>query len=296
MPHSSADGFAIETGHDFRSESRLLSCTMLRYESAITNLTYRVGYLVHFLSACKELLELIKVADANFMSCQEQIVIAFEVARKTLESAGVRLYTWALCPANLVPHKGAYIDLLRMLQAHEHCVDNTLRKRVRVLLMPLTSTLSISEHDQMRIDKASSSRTKPPHTVTAATTACSNSVSSASDSDTDYSSSSEGEDEYMSMPPPSALVDPTKVSSRHIPYSKPRPRKLWDSHEIPTSSEGRGSRGTSRRRSTSKEQENTAPASSQSYRPPKQRFGIFLTGKSSMNSTTRKDWVGPPAH
>lgn len=94
---------------------------------------------------------------------------------------------------------------------------------------------------------------------------------------------------------PSALVDPTKVSSRHIPHSKPRPRRLWHSHEIPTSLEGRSSRTTSRRRSSSKDQENTAPTPPQIYRPPKQRFGIFLTGKSSTN-TTCKDWTGPPAH
>lgn len=111
-----------------------------------------------------------------------------------------------------------------MMQTHEHCVDYNLRskfisrkllikrgivayfttfttlERLRVLLMPLTSTLSISEHDQVRIDKASSSRTVLPHNATASTTTCSSSLSSASDSDTFYSSSSESEDEYMSMP------------------------------------------------------------------------------------------------
>ena len=42
-----------------------------------------------------------------------------QLARKTLENAGILLYSFASCPENFVEHKKAYIELLKFLQANE---------------------------------------------------------------------------------------------------------------------------------------------------------------------------------
>ena len=41
-----------------------------------------------------------------------------QLARKTLEGAGIILYSFASCPETFVAYKEAYIDLLKMLQAN----------------------------------------------------------------------------------------------------------------------------------------------------------------------------------
>ena len=41
-----------------------------------------------------------------------------QLARKTLERAGIILYSFASCPETFVAYKKVYIDLLKMLQAN----------------------------------------------------------------------------------------------------------------------------------------------------------------------------------
>ena len=92
-----------------------------------------------------------------------------QLARKTLERAGIILYSFASCPETFVPYKKAYIDLLKMLQAHGGQENIELRGntilfipdsrstdqfsnlphpgRIQILLMPLNSNFSIQKTD-----------------------------------------------------------------------------------------------------------------------------------------------------
>ena len=46
------------------------------------------------------------------------LTIILQLSRKTLERAGIILYSFASCPETFVPYKKAYVDLLKMLQAN----------------------------------------------------------------------------------------------------------------------------------------------------------------------------------
>ena len=87
-----------------------------------------------------------------------------QLARKTLENAGIVLYSFASCPEKFVEHKKAYIELLKFLQANERQGNTELTGnpvlftfhvhrthllprpgRIRILLMPLTSNFTVQE-------------------------------------------------------------------------------------------------------------------------------------------------------
>ncbi|KAF5329401.1 hypothetical protein D9619_008976 [Psilocybe cf. subviscida] len=256
----------------------------MRCESTLAYLTYRAGYLIHLLSVIKELLDFISPPEDLFMMYQEEILTVVEAVRTTLVSAEVVPYAWASCPAELAHHKTAYIDLLTVLQKHEPSMDTRLRKRLRVLLMPLTSTLSImeSQHGRQAVSQA------VPRMQFRSASVVSDVSSTTSSSSYSTTNSDSADDD---MPPPSAFDDPVKVSSRHRPSRKPRPRRLWRSYELPTDIlKDHTSRPIVRRKrqqEKNENRENTVPEVVPFRTPQRQRFGIFMTGKSSMHNKFR---------
>jgi len=116
----------------------------------IESLTNRLGYLSSFVSAIEETLEFSSSFSLIFRYCSNEIVGLAETARKTLESAGVVPYLWASCPERLTPHKRVYVQLLRLLHSNERDIAPQLRKRLRALLMPLTSQFSITKNSDWR--------------------------------------------------------------------------------------------------------------------------------------------------
>ncbi|KIM41853.1 hypothetical protein M413DRAFT_445065 [Hebeloma cylindrosporum] len=251
----------------------------LRSQRKFADLAYRVRFLSNFLAAARELLELISPHHFNFSLYHEQIITIIELARKTLESARVLPYLWASCPERLVPHKNAYINLLRMLQSNERYVDTQSQKRLRILLMPLTSNFAI--------EKGGS---PPPARDLGKSSFTTSSVTRS------RASSPSPEPSSSTMLPPDDI--PNAYSRPHAPSlrHKPSGHRLWHSEELVTPKLRRKHRSPSPHRADKQlDQENVAPTVSFYQPPPKQRFGIFLTGKSSMMGK-HKDRTGRPTH
>ncbi|PPQ80349.1 hypothetical protein CVT25_003632 [Psilocybe cyanescens] len=265
-----------------------------RCETKIANITYRIRSLSNFISAAKELLDFFNLLPSAFLKYQGQIISIVELARKALESSGIVLFLWASCPSKLVAHKAAYIDILRMLQAKQRYVDTDSKRRVRVLLMPLTSHFSTS----------TSWASIPTGTLVAQTRTQSTVYSSISNTPEGDSPSDSRETLSSSMLPPNEFRQVDRPSRSP---AAPRHRRLWDTRELSYASVG--PRHRSRSRSPHRlqqvtegkiDQENVAPERVISFRqaPRAQRFGIFLTSRSSMlGNYNRKDRISSlPAH
>ncbi|KDR78276.1 hypothetical protein GALMADRAFT_245371 [Galerina marginata CBS 339.88] len=268
-----------------------------RCQPQIENLTYRIGSLLNFLSAAQEILDSFTLPSSRFFISQKQIITLVELARKTLESAGIVLYLWASCPERFVAHKVAYIEMLRMLQANQELVDTNLQRRLRVLLMPLTSHFSASRGQDCQSLILPSSHTPSDSRSTSFNT---HSVERTRRPSVSHEARS------SSMLPPNEFPHPERVNSHpYNPYSiSRRPPRLWHTNELASSSVTRRSRSQSPTRGSRHDadvkidQENVAPEPV-AFRqaPSRQRFGIFLTGKSSMlGNYNRKDRPGRPAH
>ena len=65
-----------------------------------------------------------------------------QLARKTLERAGIILYSFASCPETFVPYKKAYIDLLKMLQANGG-QENIELRGINVLFTPYSRSTDL---------------------------------------------------------------------------------------------------------------------------------------------------------
>ncbi|KAH9477113.1 hypothetical protein JR316_0011029 [Psilocybe cubensis] len=284
-PQSSISSFTIQ---QYPSSPEGSLAHTFRCETRIANISYQIRSLSNFVSASKDLLDFATLA-SNFSIYQNQL------ARKTLESAGIVLFLWASCPAKLTDHKASYIELLRMLRANQGHVDTESQRRVRVLLMPLTSHFSTSPSPPPSIPpRLLVTGRNPPSTD-----------SSVSNSQEIESTLQSQDDSSSSMLPPNEIrqVEPPNRS----PVA-PRHRRLWDSRELSYASVGPRHRSRSRsphrfqQQSADEklEQENVAPETTIAFRqaPRTQRFGIFLTGRSSMlgnyNRTDRNSSL--PAH
>ncbi|KAF8970691.1 hypothetical protein BDZ97DRAFT_1790520 [Flammula alnicola] len=264
-----------------------------RCQSKIATLRYRLSSLSNFLSSVSEIQEFVSPEKSNFIEYHRQIIILVELARKTLESAGVVPYLWASCPRHLMPHKAAYLDLLRILQSNEQYVDREFQKRLRVLLMPLTSKFSISECRDMDVTKDFNSNSSTQGHIPS---------SSVRYGLQNYPYPPSEEASSSSMLPPDAF--PQTNNRPHTPSSsrKSGDQRLWYRNELHTLPGERRQRSRSPRRRNNSDvqrgQENLAPESVAFQPPPsKQRFGIFLTGKSSMlGNYKRKHRTGRPTH
>lgn len=88
-----------------------------------------------------------------------------QLARKTLERAGIVLYSFASCHKAFVAHKEAYIELLKMLQA-ENWQDNTeLRGSTNYLIpdRPRANLLSNLSTPRTNSDSAHATKLKFLH-------------------------------------------------------------------------------------------------------------------------------------
>ncbi|KAF9484172.1 hypothetical protein BDN70DRAFT_872870 [Pholiota conissans] len=264
-----------------------------RCQSKIADFTYRLSSLSNLPSVLIELLHFMQSDNNHFIDYQTEIIMLIELARKKLESAGVVPYLWASCPQKFVTHKTAYVDLLRLLQSNEQYVDTKLQKRLRVLLMPLTSTFTMSPDLDIQTSRGSPSKASgaraPPH------------AGGYTHQVPQYLSSS-AQIDSSSMPPPDAFPVTDSQPQDLPPAQNPGEQRIWHSSEL------RGAYSERRARSRSPhprndanadiDQENVAPTSVPFQQPPtRQRFGIFLTGKSSMlGGYKRKDRAGRPTH
>ncbi|PPQ75787.1 hypothetical protein CVT26_001496 [Gymnopilus dilepis] len=273
----------------------------LRCEAKIANLTYRITFLSNFLSAAQQILDLVSTTDSIFSLYYEQIIILVELARKTLESAGVIVYSWASCPAELLPHKEAYFQLLKMLQLNERHVGSKLQRRLRVLLMPLTSHFSSSKKAGLqqpifRPPKSTSSASTPPSPST--------SLPNTNHKSASHEAASSS---ITMMPPPDGFPPPERAANgahtrRNHSRQRPNTDRLWHVSELVSTSKTRRHRSLSPHRSghpdIEYDRENVAPEPIPFRQAPtKQRFGIFMTGKSSIaRNQNRKDRNTRPTH
>ncbi|KJA24907.1 hypothetical protein HYPSUDRAFT_200167 [Hypholoma sublateritium FD-334 SS-4] len=270
----------------------------LIYQSKIADLTYRLGCLSNVASAAAEISQLVHSEHFNFTQYNEQIIMLIELTRKTLESAGVIPYLWASCPEHLMAHKSAYIDLLRMLRANERYVDTKFQKRLRVLLMPLTSTFTICPHSQQTVLGSTGSPSESRNLQGRI-------LSPFSDYRDAFDSASPAADlPSSSMLPPDAFpAGTTQPPSDPSPPSEPRPsgRRIWSVSDLPPLAGERRSRTRDppQRRAPSEEddRENVAPESVSFHQPVQRlRFGIMMTGRSSMLGNHNRDRTGRPNH
>ncbi|KAF8181066.1 hypothetical protein BJ912DRAFT_980201 [Pholiota molesta] len=228
-----------------------------RCQSKIADLTYRLSSLSNLPLVVSEIIQFVHSDNNYFIHYQTEIIMLVELARKNLESAGVVPYLWASCPKHLLPHKSAYVDLLRALQSNERYVDTELQKRVRVLLMPLTSTFTMSPDSDMQTSRGSPPRVTgtwlPSHT-----------------GDSRHHESQYPSLLFMSLRQPRVShADSTILAPDAFPVPN---GQAHDRPHIPRSSEQRLWHSSELR-------ENVAPTPVAFYQPPtRQRFGIFLTG------------------
>ncbi|KAF9555733.1 hypothetical protein CPC08DRAFT_820877 [Agrocybe pediades] len=256
----------------------------LRCQAKLSSLAHNLGSLSTFVHTAEELLFLSTLPNFNFPLNQKRVIALIEIARHTLlMSAGLVLYQWASCPKAFVAHKQVYMDLLKILQIHQSSVDNQNLRRLRVLLMPLTSRFIISKSGDGK------------HSSFDASTSCSPPPCSSVTTDSQHHASTPEEASLSTMPPPDGFSR-APASSSETPYRRPRTRRLWHVSELSYMSGARkyGARTRSPQRSSSSslsrahedvnlDQENVAPQAVPFRQAPRtQRFGIFMSRKPSM--------------
>ncbi|KAF4611606.1 hypothetical protein D9613_003911 [Agrocybe pediades] len=256
----------------------------LRCQAKLSSLAHNLGSLSTFVHTAEELLFLSTLSNFNFPLSQKRVIALIEIARHTLMSAGLVLYRWASCPKAFVAHKQVYMDLLKILQINQSSVDTQNLRRLRVLLMPLTSRFII-------ISKSRDGE----HSLSDASTSCSPPPRSSITTDSQHHASTPDEASLSTMPPPDGFSR-APASSSDTPYRRPRTRRLWHVSELSYMSGGRkyGARTRSPQRSSSSslsrahedanlDQENVAPQAVPFRQAPRtQRFGIFMSRKLSM--------------
>ncbi|GLB44211.1 hypothetical protein LshimejAT787_1601410 [Lyophyllum shimeji] len=246
-----------------------LAPAIVDLQANAVNLATRLGSLVHFLEAAHELRTCRNSPSHYFRRHSRKIVALVEIARRTLQSAGLQIHLFSSCPDSLAPSKAAYVDLLDMLKERRSDVDPALTERVRRLLFPLCSNFHITrkgEHPPPPLPRvtgdvkmrASSQQPRP------------------STSQSPLATSPDAVP-INPMPPPDpfpvALATPTRVAKRRV--TDP-PRRYWNVPETPP---------MRRRRSSDfdNDQENAVPPPRLTVRPLQKRFGIFCTSKTSMH-------------
>ncbi|KAF8816980.1 hypothetical protein BYT27DRAFT_7333163 [Phlegmacium glaucopus] len=224
---------------------------------------HRLSKLSTFLPAAHELLSFLSVSQ-DIIPTRKTIRL-LEVARKTLERAGIVLYSFASCPEVFVEHKKTYIDLLKLLQTNVGQENTEMRGRIRILLMPLTSNFFVEK-------RRNSVYISPKrHLRTTSDSSC-----SSEGTQTPGPSSSAAQPAIM-LPPDAfpAIVRPqSSLPIRDSPIRRRR-SPLWDYHQLEKSP-------------ISKErldQENIIVTETVKYRAPKmlRQFGIYCTGRNSMD-------------
>lgn len=154
----------------------------------------RLSHASSFVVASRDLLAIIRgLHRDDYRRHSRKIITLVEIARNTLIRAGVRLHTSARCAPGLVKHKDNYFQLLRLLQEHEHSINNpALKDRASRLLLPLSFPFA-SRNDHETI---------PSHICD----------SSLAERNVPFSETFQGRPSQVLMPPPSTI--PSRRSSR----------------------------------------------------------------------------------
>ncbi|THV03472.1 hypothetical protein K435DRAFT_278794 [Dendrothele bispora CBS 962.96] len=232
--------------------------------SSSPSLAWKLRRFDYLLDALQELGDFFVLSDTEFTHSGSEIVRLFEIARDTLEKAGIILRTYTHCAAHLMPYKRAYFNLLNLLRNRDHCmIDRNTRARWLRLVFRLNRDFTID------ISPSHQGFNYLPSVKRDAITASSS-----------INSSSIPPDFYKSMPPPDAYPPSqgvTSLSCLRLRRGKPLdlvPLFSWDSDvpdivDITTTSSGSGH----------------CPPPRLRRGPMTGRFGIFCTSKTSMHQT-----------
>lgn len=243
--------------------------SVVNLQSRASALATRLGSFQYFLEAARELLTADNLSSSQFRRHSRKIIRLIEIAEKSLAAFGVPIYSFLSCPPNKMPFRAAYVDLLLMLEQRSNDVDILLEGRVRRLLSPLHSTLTMPFNSS------------GPPTRTPATAKIRQPITEPGPSmnaiPADTTSSS-------LMPPPDSLPRPAARTPTPRTHGRRGRRRLWRVEIRPLDNGQPFGRPPSRLPDTETEQENTLPsASPRIIRPPPRRFGIFCTGKMTMH-------------
>ncbi|KAJ3510578.1 hypothetical protein NLJ89_g4590 [Agrocybe chaxingu] len=269
---SSLWNFPLHPPHREREAAELSDAQTYAASAKLAFLTYRIGFISSFTSATEETLHFLSTISYHLCHLSVQILELVETARKTLESAKVLPYLWASCPPKLVPHKTAYVELLRALQTKESDLDPEHYGRLRVLLLPLSSRCAITRKGT---DSPSAGRSFQNEILA-----------------TPYPISSRAATPPGVMLPPSTVPSqqPNKRPQNPSVKSRAENKRLWTPEELaPPPSK------VSRRKELRMQwanRENASPAEEQDvvFRPVRSRlrFGICFSAKSSTNGGVYK--------
>ncbi|KAF9054060.1 hypothetical protein BJ165DRAFT_1435883 [Panaeolus papilionaceus] len=260
-----------------------------RTQAKIDDLLVQIRNLDSFISAARELrfLVLSTLSESKYHPANNKIIEAFETARSTLQAASIGLFEWAGCPPRRQCHKAAYLEALQALHARKDSISPELKRRLHILLMPLTSNFKFvqsrgaGEGVSGNLDKVSTeTRQRQPEEMNFPSL----------------------DMETSSMPPPdTSRVRGTHLQSSHLHRSRSTHRIIWYAEDLENNRHSRRRRGgrsespAGRRDSGASsssndylydDQENQPPAPEPLvYRAPRAfgKFGIYCTGKSSMH-------------
>ncbi|KIJ64273.1 hypothetical protein HYDPIDRAFT_28709 [Hydnomerulius pinastri MD-312] len=112
------------------------------------DVAHRLSSLRNFLDASEELLKCSEIlTDADVQRHGRKILAMIEVARTTLNRAGLKLHLFTSCTPKYQPLKSAYFKMLVLLvRRHRDEFHPDLRGRVDRLLLPLTTRLVIGRN------------------------------------------------------------------------------------------------------------------------------------------------------
>ncbi|KAI9463470.1 hypothetical protein HD554DRAFT_2222602 [Boletus coccyginus] len=114
------------------------------------DVAHRLSSLRNFLEASEDLCRYNeRLTDADVQRHGRKLLATMEVARTTLNQAGVKLHLFTSCPPKYQPYKSAYFRMLALIiRQNQDQFSTELQGRVARLLLPLTTQLVIwRNHD-----------------------------------------------------------------------------------------------------------------------------------------------------
>ncbi|KAF8554284.1 hypothetical protein OG21DRAFT_1497158 [Imleria badia] len=109
------------------------------------DVAHRLSSLRNFLEASEDLCHYNgRLTDADIQYHGRKLLAIMEVARTTLNRAGVKLHLFTSCPPKFQPYKSAYFKMLVLIiRQNKDQFPTELQGRVTRLLLPLTTQLVI---------------------------------------------------------------------------------------------------------------------------------------------------------
>ncbi|KIK52055.1 hypothetical protein GYMLUDRAFT_50127 [Collybiopsis luxurians FD-317 M1] len=117
-------------------------------EANYESLAWRLRHFDCVLEALQELRSAffrneLALPDNELFQSASRIMDLLDIAKCTLEDAGMELWPHSLCVVGLRPHKKAYFALLKLLQTRADCLDAQLQARCLRLTSRLSTNFSI---------------------------------------------------------------------------------------------------------------------------------------------------------